>query len=671
VRRTAMCCVSLFCILSLVPLVGWAQTPAEEAADAVDVPRAASTADEQGASPAQEAVSEEQLADVAEPEIEVEVTATHEWPAKVETVTAEQVESMVNAPFIGDVLERLPGADTLFGCPMGAPLITVRGNNSEWTELVLEGIPLSPIGRPYILSFVPMAAVDTVRILKGPVPPKYCGSTIAGLVLLDMKTGDRYPGVQVSTTIGGYGQRILDVNLGGGKTARNYFLSFTHNETAGWLPHSDMNFNFVSGKFVTTPDARSKLTLVGATLFGDKNGPRPLGPNPVDKWASEWTDVEQPKASLTYERKLSERSDILVRFVPTWFSGTQTWSQWFTNHTEQRFMPWEYDLFRGEFQHNIKVAPDRIWTWGASWQKDIYSFAGPLKLDLWDSVPGSSWREYSKRGRSLYAQYTQPTSKDGLLTLGGRYDAEDPGQSVASPFASWHRHLSSNTGLRLAFTRNRRFPTLIELFGQGVWVGNPGLQPEMGWTYQADLSRSFRNGVLDFSVFDSELEDIVVANDRNVFGNLGKARLRGVELAWQGTWRKGSFWANYAYLDGEDTQTGEPLIAAFRTAFPKHSAKAGVSVRDARGGEHSLEVLAYGRRRTDVDEPTFVGEPWNVTVPPRLPGFTWVNYKYSWPLKDSGKFTLAVENVFDASVQDLLFYPRPGRWVSASLSWGF
>jgi outer membrane receptor protein involved in Fe transport len=72
-----------------------------------------------------------------------------------------------------------------------------------------------------------------------------------------------------------------------------------------------------------------------------------------------------------------------------------------------------------------------------------------------------------------------------------------------------------------------------------------------------------------------------------------------------------------------------------------------------------------------VDEPTFVGEPWNVTVPPSLPGFVWVNYKYGWPLRGKGKLTLAVENLFDVEAQDLLFYPRPGRWVSGSIAWDF
>ena len=52
-----------------------------------------------------------------------------------------------------------------------------------------------------------------------------------------------------------------------------------------------------------------------------------------------------------------------------------------------------------------------------------------------------------------------------------------------------------------------------------------------------------------------------------------------------------------------------------------------------------------------------------------MPGFVWVNYQYSWPLRDGGKVTLAAENVFDTEAQDLLFYPRPGRWVSASVSW--
>ncbi|GEM_PF-2549723 len=610
-------------------------------------------------------------AESAQPQIEVEVTASHEWPAKVETVTSEDVEKMVMARFIGDVIERMPGADTLSGCLMGAHLLTIRGNNSEWTELILDGIPVSPMGRPYILNFVPMAAVDSVRILKGPVPPKYPGSTIAGLVLLEMKTGDRYPGTEVAATVGGFGERILDVNTGGGSATRNHFLSFTRNQTSGWLPHTEMSWSSASAKLVLAPDARSRLTLVGAGVLGEKNGPRPLGPNPRDKWEAEWTDVRQPKAAITYERGLGEHSEIMVRVVPTWFSGTQAWTQWFTDHAEQRFMPWEYELLRGEFQHTVRPAPERVWAWGASWQKDSYGFAGPLRLQLWDHIPASSWRTYTKRGRSLYAQHTQPAGATGTLTLGGRYDAEDPGQAVASPFASWRTRLDPATGLRLAFTRNRRFPNLIELYGQGVWVGNPHLQPEMGWTYQADLSRVFPSGILDLTLFNSDLKDLVVADDQNVFCNLNQARFRGVEASWQSQWNRGSLWANYTYLDAADTATGAPFIAAFRTAFPRHSAKAGAAVMDGRGGEHVLEVLAYGRRRTDVDQPIFVGEPWNVVVPPSMPGFVWVNYKYSRHLSAGAELTLAVKNVMGVEAQDLLFYPRPGRWASATVSWQF
>jgi outer membrane cobalamin receptor len=604
-------------------------------------------------------------------EIEVEVIGTHEWPAKVDTVTTEQIAQMVNAPYVSDVLERIPGADTLTGCPAGAPLITIRGNNSEWTQVLLEGIPISPIGRPYVLNFVPMSAVDTVRILKGPTPPRYPGTTIAGLVLLEMKTGDRCPGLELSGTIGDYGQRLFSANLGGGDSSRNYFLSFSHSETDGWLPHSDMDLSHAAAKIVLAPDARSKLSLVGAHLFGEKSGPRAEGPNPADKWAAEWTDISQPKASLTYERSLSENSDLLVRIAPYWFSGTQKWSQWFTDHDEERFMPWEYELLKTEFHHDIRTAPDRVWTWGGSWQKDVYGFAGPLPMRFWSAIPDDRWREYEKRARSLYAQRSSPTSSGGTLTLGGRYDDEDPGGAVVSPFFSWHEHLNRDTRARLALTRNRRFPKLMELYGQGMWVGNAGLEPELGWTYQADVSWMPGRSMLEISLFRSDLDNLIVANEENVFNNLGDARIQGAELSWQDTWQVGSCHVNYTYLDAWDTRNDRPLVVAFRTAYPRHSAKAGVVLKDSAGGEHAVEVLAYGPRRTDVDAPTYVGDPWNVTVPPRIAGFTSLNYKYTRQLHEHTKLSLAVENILGTEAEDLLFYPRPGRWCSCTLSWQF
>jgi outer membrane receptor protein involved in Fe transport len=202
-----------------------------------------------------------------------------------------------------------------------------------------------------------------------------------------------------------------------------------------------------------------------------------------------------------------------------------------------------------------------------------------------------------------------------------------------------------------------------------MWVGNPALEPELGWTYQGDVTWTFPSSTLALSVFQSNLENIVVADEDNVYGNIGEASLRGIELEWQQSWQNGSCWANYAYLNAVDEQRERPLIAAFRTAFPEHSAKAGVSLQDSGAGEHTLEVLAYGPRRTDVDRPTYVGEPWNTYVPERIPGFACVNYKYTKALRGGKKLTLAVENLLDAEAEDLLFYPRPGRWLSATLSW--
>lgn len=60
-----------------------------------------------------------------------------------------------------------------------------------------------------------------------------------------------------------------------------------------------------------------------------------------------------------------------------------------------------------------------------------------------------------------------------------------------------------------------------------------------------------------------------------------------------------------------------------------------------------------------------------MTVPTEIPGFTWVNYKYARQVNGNAKLSLAVENVFGVEAQDLLFYPRPGRWVTATLSGHF
>lgn len=256
-----------------------------------------------------------------------------------------------------------------------------------------------------------------------------------------------------------------------------------------------------------------------------------------------------------------------------------------------------------------------------------------------------------------------------MSTFGLRYDDVDPGKGVFIPFASCRVDWDSRSTLRLAITRNKRFPMLDELYGTGVNIGNPNLKPHSAWSYQLDWDRKLpQQGKATVSLFRADHRDMIAVDSNYVYQNIGKARVQGLELSYEGSLETGTWWANYTLLDAWDLTKDRPLVPAYRTAPPKHMFKIGATIKDRRKTTWSPEVLFYSRRRTDVNTPTFVGDPWNVTVPTHVPSFTVVNLKVSKPIGEKLEAHLSIENLLDKDYQEMVFYPRAGRWVNFGLS---
>lgn len=610
-------------------------------------------------------------------EIAIDIEAEKERPAKVDEVFPDDVALMVNVQSFGEVAEREPGVEMRQGGAVGAPFISIRGTNYKWTQLLIDGVPVNPLGRPF-LNLIPVTAVGKMELVKGPAPPQYPGNTISGIVNMTTKTGDEHPGGGLKLTFGRYDQQLYELSAGGGDKEQNYFFAFNRTHEHGWRPKALTNMNDATMKLVFTPDEQSKLTVAGSFLGGEKAGFVADGPNPAGQWAVHQRDISRPASAITYTRQLDPQSDLMIRVAPFSFSCQTEMQQW--NKVERVakpvFLLQRYALLRSEVQYNTRPTPDSIITGGVWYQEDRFRFTSLLSTSLMGNIPADKWHDYLQQWDGLFAQGTWKPREESALTLGLRYDEADPGGNQVSPFLSVHQRTDPTTGVRFAVSRSRRFPDLHELHGEGMWIGNLNLKSERGWNYQVDADKIFPQGVQGgLSLFYHNLENVIVADANNQYQNVGEARTYGVELSAQGSVRSGGrWWANYTYLDTKDKTKNRPLITELRTAPPKHSAKAGLSVVGKKGITYSGEVLFYGPRRTDVDIPTDETYPAlgkKVTVPPRIGGYALFNIKVRQELEKKRAVTLSVENLLDKAHQSIVFYPGPGRWISLTLEQGF
>lgn len=610
---------------------------------------------------------EEEIPEIA---VAVEVEAEKEKPAQVVEVPIEKLEKMVNVQSVPDVMKRQAGTTTAIGAALCASIPVIRGNDSKWTQVLVEGAILSPIGRPFVLNMMPLTAVDKVEIIKGPAPPQYPGSTIGGLVLLTLKSGDKYPGANAQLTIGSYGRQTYELWAGGGDEANNYFLAVNKDINSGWRPNQRKNLTETSLKIDYLPGEGSSLTLVGTSMTGLIWGYRPTGPNPFGSWEAQWQIDSRSTGSITYKKQISEKADYFLRICPYSFSGNQVWQSYSRNTGQVKpvFMPWKYSLWKTEFQYNIRPAPDVIWTYGMGYQKDIFRTPGQLDVQYMGQIPANQWKKYDQTFEWAFIQNTFLSKQNDAYTLALRYDTADPGKNIVSPFFSIHHPIDQSTRLRFAVTKNRRFADLNELYGEGMWIGNVNLRPETGWTYQVDWEKKLKDSSFTLSLYQTKLDNVIGADANNVFQNIGRSQIRGLELETERELPFGTWWWNYTYIDAWDLVKDRPLVVAFRTAMPKHMLKTGISVKGKANTTYDIEAIAVGPRKTDVDKPTFVGAPWNVTVPTEVGGYLLINLKVSKSLAKDSSLIFSVENLFDKYYEDFVFYPGPGRWWNIGFS---
>lgn len=641
--------------------------------------------------------------EIPELEVKIEVEAEKEKPVKVETISPEKAEEVVGAQNFADLLKRLPGTQTLYGCAMNSPRISFRGSTYTFLNMMAEGINLNPLGS-CTLQRVPWRSMAEINVIRGPVPVSYPGNTISGVVSMTMKTGDRYPGTGFAITYGTYNTQYYDLVSGGGDENRNYFIAFNRSHSDGWMPNARTDLSDLSFKIVNITDENSKLTIAGVYLHGEKQGFKPLGPNiagvsvkdPITGKAvlvgylyeHRWPNLQRPGISLTYEKQLSNKTKMLFRIAPVAVSFDQQVKRWLfknpQNPSDPTYQPnitqmvslMRYQLTRTELNYDITLAPDNVFSWGIWWQSD--------KMRLTSLREASSpqppiWTKRDMKYIGSFLQQTRSLEVGKVLVWGMRYDSSDPGGDSFVPFLDYHIKTAPDSDLRFSFTLNKRFPTLDELYGSGVNIGNPNLKPPSAKIFQLDWEKKTREGgKFTTTLFYSKEKDRIAPDENYVYQNIGKVRGKGLELSYERTAGNTTLWSNYSYLDSWDLTRDAPLIPAYRTAPPKHTFKAGATVKGKNGFTYDFELYYWGERKTDVPKPTdgiwfkdTDPTPVKVTVPSSVSPATVFNLKITKALSEGRSLALAIQNLFNTDWEEMVFYPREGRWIMFTFSQKF
>jgi len=115
-----------------------------------------------------------------------------------------------------DALRAVPGLSLVqTGSYGGATSLFIRGGESKYAKILVDGIPVNDAGGAFDLSTLSIDNLDRIEIVRGPASVLYGSDAVAGVVQLFTRRGAGAAHGQVSARGGGFGSRDVDAGVHG------------------------------------------------------------------------------------------------------------------------------------------------------------------------------------------------------------------------------------------------------------------------------------------------------------------------------------------------------------------------------------------------------------------------------------------------------------------------
>jgi vitamin B12 transporter len=553
-------------------------------------------------------------------------------PASISIITAEEIAA-TGALTVADVLRMLPEVTIrTAGGPGGLTTMSIRGSSSTETLVMLDGVPLNrPDQASVDLSTLPIQQVDHIEVMRGPFSAIYGSATIGGVVNIVTRA---QPRSSVSARIGSYGETSNVATLGGKSGATTYLVQGIQTGSTGFTTDTDYSDQTVMGRLIWPTGGDGTLTLTADRLYHITGSPGPF--NSFDPLARFWEDRQL--LDLSWHTGRADGPGTLVRLYRV-YDDLNYLSPGFGYQSDDIA-----DFWGGVAQIVLDAGGGSLLTLGADYQNQAIFHTDNSGVVF----PGQG----SDLG--LYAQYDWRVSPTVLVSAGVRQDSYSLFGTQADPRGGVVILLSDRLLFRAGAGRTFRAPTFDEL-APGLF-GNPNLQPETAWSYDAGLEYALARGTtLTVTGFYKDAVDLITsAPPLFVPENVGHAQVTGGSIELNG--RLSPQWfvrANYTNQRAVDVTTGLDVIDV-----PRSLANLEVIYQAAPGTTIALVAGYTGDTFEDAA---------NTTV---VPGYWLTSLVVTWPAGPY-KIQAGVENVFDVQYQSSFGYPEPGRTVFVTVGHSF
>ena len=590
---------------------------------------------------------------------------------------------------VGEALRRVPGLALVRSGGAGQlTSLFVRGGESDYTKVLIDGIVVNDPGGSYNFANLTASNIDRIEVIRGPQSALFGSDAIAGVVQIFTKRGTS-EGLSPKPTVLVEGGTFATLRYGGGIEGKgeraDYSAAFTRLDTDNNVSNGSFNQTTFTGNFGFVPFRKTELRAIFRAENGRTGVPGAWAfhrPDPDEYFHRRdlaggvlfthfatmlWT--QKVSYTVSDSRQLSVDPADSGSFVPE-FQGrraTETAFDFpfqFLNQTRRQ---------RVNYQSDVTLPSGHLLTAGAEYERESGTIGDPSFEPL--SALRNNCGAYVQDQWALYNRF--------FATVGVRLEHNGNFGFFAAPRASVALHVHEASGrsfwgltkIKGNFGLGIKEPTLVESFSESPFFrGNPDLLPEKSNSWDAGIEQGFGGGrsVLEITWFDNRFRNQIGFATTNfttfegTFFNIGKTRARGVETILKTDLpRRWEISGGYTFLSSRVLESTSPLDPAFAKGQelfrrPRHSGYAELRWKPG-SWTFGATGIAVGRR-VDGD---FSGLGMT-----RNPGYAIVNLLASYRLSELSSFFALVENAFDKEYMEVLGFPALRRHFRIGLRFG-
>ena len=607
--------------------------------------------------------------------------------AAVTVFTADEIARR-DAPLVGELLRATPGVTVVRSGGLGnVTSLFVRGGESSYNTVLLDGIPLNEPGGTFNFSNLTTDFVERVEVVRGAQSALFGSDAMASVVQIVSGRAPRgvsHPTVMVSGEGGSYDSRRGTASIGAVQGVWDAAFHAGRQHTANRVPNNTFDNTTIAANGGVTPSGALSLRFVGRGEIGRTGTPgatafgRPdmdaffhrrdgVGGVTLDHQVSgRWQQRATYALSVSHQQSTNLQID--PDYVPRFGNRAAPFA----------FSDFPYDSLTDLRRHYASYQADvRLGASGSREQLltlavDVNGERGVLTDRLARSVVRA---ERNNLGWTVQHQWL---GARWSLSSGLRVERNGSFGTAVAPRVSLAYMAGARTKLKANIGRGVKEPTVLQSFSPSpFFLGNPDLEPERATTVDAGIEqRLFGQRVkIDAVWFDGRFTNIISTRTtsfspfRSQYFNIGLTKAHGAELAVEAAPAtpvrvRGS----YTLVASRIAQSTAPANAVFAVgawAFrrPRHSG-------------FVEAIWTPGRASADL-RGTFVGRRVDSDFSSLVPAIvesarytTW-DAGASYHLASSVTIYARIENITNRDYMELLGYPawRRTARAGARLAW--